>query len=253
MSEKINQNLLLSRILTYMNGTLFNDFYYKIATFIIEHYLEMENMSKEEFLKAGPFKEVELNSFMGAFGFEDYEEFQLKLYNDYQTRLNQIRVRLFDITPQKFLKKMDMTIEEKKLQDLVSEVCKKFYESKRIVIMGALYPLSLSVELKTDMITFVKPFVQYHSYDPLTFTKDDVVIVVSATGRALRNMKKNMADAHIENAYSLLLTQNKKYVNEKEVSKVLVLPGRFDSVDFNYQLMSIYDLLRLRYFQQYYL
>lgn len=119
--------------------------------------------------------------------------------------------------------------------------------------MGALYPLSLSVELQTDMITFGKPFVQYHSYDPLTFTKDDVVIVVSATGRALRNMKKNMADAHIENAYSLLLTQNKKYVNEKEVSKVLVLPGRFDSVDFNYQLMSIYDLLRLRYFQQYYL
>ena len=31
MGMKISQNLLLSRILTYMNGTLFNDSYFKIV------------------------------------------------------------------------------------------------------------------------------------------------------------------------------------------------------------------------------
>ena len=43
-------NILLSRILTYLNGTLFHDYNYKICTFIIFHYLEMEDMSEEEFL-----------------------------------------------------------------------------------------------------------------------------------------------------------------------------------------------------------
>lgn len=44
-------NILLSRILTYLNGTLFHDYNYKICTFIIFHYLEMEDMSEEDFLK----------------------------------------------------------------------------------------------------------------------------------------------------------------------------------------------------------
>lgn len=254
MALRVNQNLLLSRILTYMNGTLFNDFYYKIGLFIIEHYLDLEHMSEEDFLAQGPFRKVELEAFIGAFGYDDFEEFKLRLYNDYQTRLNQIRVRLFDVTPQEFLKKMDMTIEEKQLQDLVSEICKKFFASKRIVVMGALYPLSLSVELQTDMITFGKPFIQYHTYNPIIFTKDDVVIVISGTGRAFNSMKKAMADAHIENAYSVLLTQNKKYRDLADPNtKVLVLPGKFDSVEFNYQLMAIFDLVRLQYFTQYYL
>lgn len=49
-------NILLSRILTYLNGTLFHDYNYKICTFIIFHYLEMEDMSEEDFLKKGCFK-----------------------------------------------------------------------------------------------------------------------------------------------------------------------------------------------------
>jgi hypothetical protein len=34
---------------------------------------------------------------------------------------------------------------------------------------------------------------------------------------------------------------------------VLKLPGRFDGLNFNYQLMQIFDLLRIQYYQQYYL
>lgn len=81
-----------------------------------------------------------------------------------------------------------------------------------------------------------------------------MVIVVSGTGRAFNNMHKKMEDSHIEKAYSIFLTQNKKYAKlDEDNIKVLVLPGKYDSVDFNYQLMAIFDLVRLRYFQQYYL
>ena len=71
-------NILLSRILTYLNGTLFHDYNYKICTFIIFHYLEMEDMSEEKFLKKGCFKKEELYAFISLLGFQEYEEFKRK-------------------------------------------------------------------------------------------------------------------------------------------------------------------------------
>ena len=43
-------------------------------------------------------------------------------------------------------------------------------------------------------------------------------------------------------------------MEEHKVSDhVLKLPGRFDGLRFNQQLMQIFDLLRIKYYQQYYL
>lgn len=247
-------NLLLSRILTYLNGTLYNDFYYKISVFIIFHYLELEDMSEEEFLEKGPFKRVELDTYLGSLGFASYEEFKFKLYNDYQIRLNQIRVRLLGMSPQQFLAKMNKTMNDEELEAIVSEICQYFFKAKRIVLFGALYPCSIGVELQTDMITFGKPFIQYHSYDPLVLDEDDVAIIVSATGRSLDYYLKSKAEMNLDKAYTVMITQNKKYLARcNERTRIIHVPGSFESVEFNYSIMAIYDLLRLHYFQQYYI
>ena len=245
-------NILLSKILMYLNGTYQNDFYYKICKFIVFNYEEMMYMSEEELLERGPFQKLDLYSFIGTLGYTDYSEFQLTLDNNYQTRINQIRMRLFDTKPEIFMSKMEKTMTDEEMSAIVKEICEHFFECKRIVIFGAYYPLSIAVELQTDMITFGKPFMQHHPYDPITLNKDDVAIIMSSTGRSLDHYLK--MDLHLEECYSVLLTQNKKY-NERnsENCRVIVLPGAFESVDFNYQLMSICDLLRLEYFQQYYL
>lgn len=246
-------NLLLSRILTYLNGSLFNDFYYKISVFIVFNYERIPVMTEEEFLEKGPFRKLELLSYLGAFGFKSYEEFQFKMDNDYQTRLNQIRVRLLNTSPTQFLSKMDKVMSDEELLDIVTEICEHFYKSKRIIIYGALYPMSISVELQTDMIHFGKPFVQYHEFDPVHLTEDDVAIIMSASGRSLEYYLKK--DMNLEKAYSVLITQNKKYVKKEinENTRVILTPGRFEGVEFNYEIMAILDLIRLKYFQQYYL
>ena len=105
-------NILLSRILTYLNGTLFHDYNYKICTFIIFHYLEMEDMSEEEFLKKGCFKKEELYSFIALLGFKEYEEFKETLVNHHQTRLNQIRVRMIGVDSREFIEKMDLLLQQ---------------------------------------------------------------------------------------------------------------------------------------------
>ena len=69
-------------------------------------------MSEEEFLNKGAFRKEELYSFLLTFGFSTYEDFRFKLEADHQLRLYQIRVRLFGETPQNFLAKMDMAMDD---------------------------------------------------------------------------------------------------------------------------------------------
>ena len=67
--------------------------------------------------------------------------------------------------------------------------------------------------------------------------------------------KKSKADVHIDQSQQILITQNKKYLKTETTPncKVIYVPGKFDSINFNYQIMTICDLIRLHYFQQYYL
>ena len=248
-------NILLSRILTYLNGTLFHDYNYKICTFIIFHYLEMEDMSEEDFLKKGCFKKEELYAFIALLGFHEYEEFRETLVNHHQTRLNQIRVRMIGVDSREFIEKMDKDCSDDEMEKIISYICQKLYRAKRIVVFGALYPISIAIELQTDMITFGKPFIQYNNYDPIVMDEHDVAIVISATGRYLEGFKKSKADVHIDQSQQILITQNKKYLKTETTPncKVIYVPGKFDSINFNYQIMTICDLIRLHYFQQYYL
>lgn len=140
-------NILLSRILTYLNGTLFHDFHYKICTFIIFHYLEIEDMSEEEFLHKGCFKKEQLYSFISLLGFETYEDFRQTLINHYQTRLNQIRVRMVGVDSRDLIRNMDKDCTDEEMEKTISDICKKLYHAKRIVVFGALYPISIAIEL----------------------------------------------------------------------------------------------------------
>ena len=93
---------------------------------------------------------------------------------------------------------MDKTCTHEETKIIISQICEKLYKAKRIVIFGALYPISIAIELQTDMITFGKPFIQYHNYDPIVLDEKDVAIVISATGRYLNGFKKTKEHVHIE-------------------------------------------------------
>ena len=89
----------------------------------------------------------------------------------------------------------------------------------------------------------------------MMFTEDDMLIFISATGRAMKGFLKDRGNLNPDAATSLLITQNPIYTRpEHRISSfVLRLPGRYDGLDFNHQLMQIFDLIRIQYYQKYYL
>lgn len=246
---------LLSRILTYLNGTLFYDDYYRFCLFVIDHYIDMDEIPLDTLIGKTRIKKVDILSFCKLLGFDSYEIFQQYLTQTHVMRLDQIRARMIDINSNILIQAMEKEVSEEVMTRKLSSICDLLFKARRIVIFGAQYPLSISVEFQTDMISFGKPCIHHHSYDPMPLTKDDVAIVISGTGRYIQDFNKNKENVQLLKAQTILITQNKIYEKKEHqlAGQTIVVPGKFDGINFNYQLMLIFDVLRVHYYQQYYL
>lgn len=163
---------------------------------------------------------------------------------------------MLGIKSQDLIQSMEKDMSDQEMLDYVSCICEQIDRHQRIILVGALYPMSIAVEFQTDLITFGKNVVQFHNFDPnMQFSKKDMIIFISATGRAMKGFLSSRSDLRPEAADSLLITQNPAYATEEhKISDfVLKLPGKYDGLNFNYQLMQVFDLLRIQYYQQYYL
>lgn len=250
-------DILLARILKYLNGALFYDDHYKFCTYVAEHYLEMEEMTKERLLAETGIDEQNMKELIGRLLCDaDWEAFHRLFVQHHLLRLDQIQGRMLGLKAQDLIRKMEKDISDEEMLKLVSLICEQMDQHKRIFLVGALYPMSIAVEFQTDLITFGKHVIQFHNFDPtMHFKEDDLIIFISATGRAMQGFLKSRSDLHPETADSLLITQNPVYAAEEHriSDYVLRLPGRYDGLNFNYQLMQIFDLLRIQYYHQYYL
>ena len=100
-------NILLSRILTYLNGTLFIDYRYKFCQFVVYHYLEFEDYTFEDVVKASGLTKEEILSFIALLGFSTFEEFSQTLVQNHYVRLDQIRARMLDANSEAIIAGME--------------------------------------------------------------------------------------------------------------------------------------------------
>lgn len=246
---------LLSRILSYMNGTLFNDAYYKFCSFIITHYIDMEYITIEQVMEECQITKEDILGFCKLLGYSSFETFNAYLMQSHAMRLDQIRARMIDLNSDAFIEAMDNNYTHEEMKEKISNICKDIFECKRIVLFGAQYPMAIAVEMQTDFISLGKPCFQHHSYAPIELDENDVAIVISGTGRYIQDFNKQKQECHLERARSVLITQNPIYINTAfcPAKHSIVVKGKYDGINFNYQLMVIFDLLRFFYYQQYYL
>ena len=246
---------MLARILKYLNGCLDNNHMYKIGNFIVKNYTKMNGYDLDKFLKEGQFTKEEVADFCQHFGFHHFDDFTNQLWLDHQTRMEQIQLRMLDMDLNFFFDSLNIDVLKADFLDLIDELCELMFKNKRIVIVGSLYPSCVAVDFQTDFISFGKDVVEYHHFDTdFQFQEDDIVIFMSATGRSLIQSVEKMVPQNICEANVVLITQNVKYKQFDNfcADYVVHVLGKYDGLQFNYQLMLIFDLLRTRYYQNYY-
>ncbi|MFQ7798608.1 MAG: MurR/RpiR family transcriptional regulator [Coprobacillus cateniformis] len=249
-------DIVISRILKYLNGCLDNDHMYQIGLFIVRHYVDMEDYSLERLMKEGQFSEAEVLDFCVHLGFHTYEDFQEQLLADYMLRISQIRARMLGTSAEQMLEQLDISYSRDELVQTLETICEYIFKHRRVIIIGALYPMSIAVDFQTDFITFGKEVIEFHHFDKdFRFQEEDLVMFINATGRTLDAYIKENKDLNICDANIVLMTQNVKYRNFENICAdyVIQVPGKFDGIQFNYQIMLLFDILRIYYYQKYYI
>lgn len=249
-------DIVISRILKYLNGCLDNDHMYQIGLFIVRHYVDMEDYSLERLMREGQFSEAEVLDFCVHLGFHTYEDFQEQLLADYMLRISQIRARMLGTSAEQMLEQLDISYSRDELVQTLETICEYIFKHRRVIIIGALYPMSIAVDFQTDFITFGKEVIEFHHFDKdFRFQEEDLVMFISATGRTLDAYIKENKDLNICDANIVLMTQNVKYRNFENICAdyVIQVPGKFDGIQFNYQIMLLFDILRIYYYQKYYI
>lgn len=140
--------------------------------------------------------------------------------------------------------------------NLVDHLAEIIYENGRIILAGGYSPLSVTVDFQTDMISMGKQAVEYHQFDKnFKFKDTDVVFFLTATGRALSHASKSLKEKGLCESHIVLMTQNIKYKNYDSIcaDDVVHVLGTFDGIEFNYQIMRLFDLIRIRYYTKYFI
>ena len=247
-------DVLLSRIIKYLNGTLFYDGYYQFCTFVIANYHRMIEYTFAQVCKESDLDPRTILGFLNYLGFDNYEDFHRKLVADDILRNDQIRARLFSMSYRDLFRLIEVNDYDIFMDNIVS-ICHDIYDADRVIIVGGLFPTSIAVEFQTDLITLGKNVVQYHAYDPnIKFDENDFVVFFSSTGRSLRDFLAKKSLGHLSKSKTLLITQNQLLENENLscIKYFFSLPGKFDGISFNYQIMAILDLIRIIYYQEYF-
>ena len=98
------------------------------------------------------------------------------------------------------------------------------------------------------MISMGKQAIEYHQFDKnFKFKDTDVVFFLTATGRALSHVSKSLKEKGLCKSHIVLMTQNIKYKNYDSIcaDDVVHVLGTFDGIEFNYQIMRLFDLIRI--------
>lgn len=247
--------MILSKIIKHVNGCLEETMTYRLGYYIMKHYHEIMETDFDSLVNKGYFTKDEILDFCRQLGANSFESFQARLLADEQMRLDQINARMMHIDVEPFYRFLETTYAKDEFAELIDSLTDLIETKKRIIIIGALYPSSVAVDFQMDLITLGKTVIAYPAFDEhFMFCEDDLVFVLTATGRTLENFVRRKKDKNICATDIVLVTQNIRYRGYEHVCAdyVVHVLGKFDGIQFNYQLMMILDLLRIRYYQKYY-
>lgn len=252
-------DVILAIIIKALNGCVYCDETYRILKWLVDHYIEMEedNFTLENLLSEANVTKEDVEKLFNVLGLStDFEVFKENLWQFQSIRLDQIRSRMIGMKAEDIVYDMEKDCSDAEMIGLINQICELMDVSKRIFIIGALYPLAISTEFQTDMNIFGKNVQQFHEYDKdLVFDENDLLIFISTTGRSASYFMKKFEEKNPSKANKVLITQNKQYLDDKlKISDLtIIVPGRYDGININYQIMKIFDLLRLSYYQRYFL
>lgn len=252
-------NTVIAKLLPYLYNTYHRDVYYDMSYYILTHVYDIKNMTVSEFAQNCHTSVLTVKKFCHILGYNDFNMFKQYLASTIKVRENQIVERYQEFSIEEMLKNIEFLgktkIDKDKFMKQIKKVVEDIYKSERVYIIGATFPLALSLNFIEDMIIFGKPFLIQNvdnELDEVLKNKDSYSIVISVTGRYfMLNILQFQLLQELQ-VKTCVISQNTSIQDKLySVSEFIRLPGDKDTENMNSILLEIFQLIKFVYYQTY--
>lgn len=230
---------------------------YQIASFLIEHFTNMNDYSLQDIAQSCYTSISAVKNFFRLYGIQNYSLTKNRIMLERKSRLEQIKHNFENVDLQKIQKAMlsistcetmDLFLQMDKLQQMIE----KIHTCKRIVIYAPTNFIHLLDNFQIDMTmmghgVLMSPIVHHQMVD---LKEEDAVFLVSGTGRSLFDEyfaskicdKKNpimVVSGDYEGKYPFLIFEKISIWAENEM------------FDAEYLTLFYFDMLRKLYYETY--
>lgn len=251
-------NTIVSILLLFTNNTLHQDIYYCIAQYILEHLDEVEKISIGKLANDCGTSIATINKFCHLIGLDNFKSFKNLLINTRLGRQRQIKMRYGQLNEEEMFQQIQQlshgNVTQENLKKNINEVVDLIHQSKHIYLIGATYPLALSLSFVEDMMVFHKSFtIKQLGYllDDIQYNKDDLIIFITVTGRILNNNRQVFMSMYNTPAKKVVISQNKVFDDFYKFDNFIQLEGQNDDESMNLVIVEILNLIKCFYYKKY--
>lgn len=251
-------NTVTAMLLTIVGGSYNKDANYQIALTILRLMHDPAHLNLSYVAKASLTSSSSVNKFCRQLGFGNFAEMKALIMSGLRVREEQIayRSRLFD--EKEVLARLNTLssapFDPARFRESAMDLVQAMAASQEIVLMGAAYPLALSMNLQEDLNTFGK--VAYGHPLSLSVHYDDIgqdclVILLSMTGRLYEFLKKEF-DGLCRHCHHIYIVSGfQGYPHYESIHGILPIPLNDDREDGNQMFVEVFYYLKYLYYMHY--
>jgi len=231
---------------------------YEIARYIIKNYSYCQNITLKDIMDECYVSRASVTRFCEYFGFHSWNNFQSFLVKTKKVKEQQIESRFSNIDIESiydhlcYIAKNDSLEFKNNLKKEINALVEIINQSSRIYLFGAVYPLSLAVDLQINMISIGKTvysdFQSESDYlEPMN--EDDLAIILTASGRYVGECKSKFNLICNNAGKKAVISCSNRYSSLQYINHYLYIPttNKNSFVDFDYYTILILDLIYIEY------
>lgn len=252
-------NTAISILLLFTYNSLNQDIYYTIAMYILDHLEEMETMSISDLAQNCHTSVPTINKFCRSMGIGTYKKMKNILISTRKGRLEQIDFRYGQLDVNEILRQMELLyqkeIDKIELLNQIDKVVDLIHDSETIYFIGAMYPLSLTLNFVEDMRIFNKAiYIEHTNYDTIDcdFGENSLLIFITITGRFLTMNRSAFSSLYEElSSKKVIISQNESFSTFNGFDAFIKLFGNDDNEVENLIIIEILNLIKYKYYIKY--
>lgn len=221
-----------------------------ISQLIYEHYDEMANLTFEETLEKLHVSRQRFKKYIYQIGCKNYTEFKDDIIYNRIFRMKLIKERYYQFDQERCEKAFGKIRTAPIDMNMLDTICKKIYESQRMIFYGSPTLLNLLFDFQIDMRMFGKPILisSVNNSKVLAPQEHDLIGICTATGRLLGCCDAQFEEKVLKSKQTKILftKDNNTYPN---VDYVLPMLTENDYYEMHYVFLFYIDMIKTRYYE----